>query len=234
MALQLCQLIHVQTIHCVNSANCLLSNQPRAFFPVILVYQHSLTMRLHPGLLPSPEGRAHRHSQDSSSRRFSCRGLVQVIAKMPTSHCSQCNSMHVACLSCSSSSLFSRHGPFTVPIAQSRLPLQKVAISFAHRLNQFRQVSQFFQFCRSWRRLVRFATYLPSSCAGVWDPWSVKYQILNIGNDVVALKQRMASFQHLHYFRCIFLDTEISILYLFTPKRSRVHKFRAWSCSNLT
>ena len=119
VTLQLCQQIHVQTIQCVNSANCLLSNQPRAFFPVILVYQHSLTMRLHPGLLPSPEGRAHRHSQDSSSRRFSCRGLVQVIAKMPTSHCSQCcNSMHVACLSCSSSSLFSRHGPFTVPVAK--------------------------------------------------------------------------------------------------------------------
>ena len=202
MALPLCQLIHVQTIQCVNSANCLLSNQTRAFFPVILVYQHSLTMRFHPGLLPSPEGRAHRHSQDSSSRRISCRGIVQVIAKMPTSHCSQCNSMHVACLSCSSSSVFSRHGPFTVPIAKIVCRCNKLQSVFCTRLNQFRQLSQFFQFYRSWRRLVRLATCLPSSCAGVWDPWSVENKILHIGNDVVVLKQRLASFQHLHYFRC--------------------------------
>ena len=63
VTLPLCQQIHVQTMQCVNSANCLLSNQPLAFFSVILVYQHSLTMRFHPGLLPSPEGRAHRHSR---------------------------------------------------------------------------------------------------------------------------------------------------------------------------
>ena len=37
----------------------------------------------------------------------------------------------------------------------------------------------------------------PSSCSGVWDPWSVEYQSCKLATKKEVLKQRLASFQHL-------------------------------------
>ena len=74
----------------------------------------------------------------------------------------------------------------------------------------------------------------PSSCCGVWDPWSVEYQSCKICNVVVVLKQRPGfvptSAQFLR--RRHFLDDEDSILnsflYLEVPC---VNVHRSLSCS---
>ena len=83
-------------------------------------------MRLNQALLPSPEGRACRHSPDSSSRRIPCRGLVQVIARIRSVNVhSATRCTLLASLSLLLSSPVMVHSSCQVP------PLQRVTLSFA-------------------------------------------------------------------------------------------------------
>ena len=90
------------------------ATSPGRSLPPFNVYQHSLMMRFNQGVLPNPESRAYRYSIESVF--LSC--ALSTCRKEAISQCSQCHSLHIACLSFSCSSLFCRHGPFIGPNAK--------------------------------------------------------------------------------------------------------------------
>ena len=143
----------------------------------------SLMMRFNQALLPRPERCAYHQSPYSSWAR--------------SSQCSQCSSLHVACLSFSSS-LFSSHDP--------RANLVYSCQGF-HSVLHLSQPSQPFPTILSVLPVVHIPALarLIHNISPIISWWSMgsmvsTIRILQICNAVVVLKQRLAPFQHLHNF----------------------------------
>ena len=100
------------------------------------------------------------------------------------------------------------HDPFIVRSAKTRPPFTGFTqIAYPSRCSRSTRTTVCF-YARASSRVSVFTSSLqpvtrsimgssPSSCSGVWDPWSVGIPILQTCNAVVVLKQRLASFQHL-------------------------------------
>ena len=182
-------------------------------------------------LLPGAEGRADRHSPDSSSLRFSRRGLVQVIAKMRLSQCSQCYSLHIACL------FFSLILHFVSCLVHFIVP----SATLVCRCQRFRTVLHLSQPTPS------FPTAVSILSAGSFEsPHLSHHLVLECGihgqqNTKPAHVQFSCSTKSgerlrsniCNVIRCKnFLGTEISISYsLQHTKKSRVDVFCSWSSS---
>ena len=140
-------------------------NEFNAFVSIIFVYQHCLVMRFNQAVLPSPKTCAHHRSPDSSSRRFSGRGLFQVIAiARPMSDHSVTRCTLLASLS--SSSLVRSSCQV---LNSSTVPM--VSLHFTPVLTNMTNSVIFLFLSVSHIPHWLASTAVPSSCSGVWDPW---------------------------------------------------------------
>ena len=159
----------------------------------------ALKVRSHTRVPTQPRpGRCANHRPPNSSSRpvvgsFSNR-------QGATNQCSRCYSLHMACFSFSSSLFFSLHGPFNVRSAQ-----------LFHRSSGFTQLllpsgwSQpvltlvcfcFLFWISDVASIQQMSHHLVVECGTMVS----RISILQTCNDVVVLKQSLASFQHLHIF----------------------------------